>query len=371
VNLSPHARQQITIALVAGTALGCICGSLVIIGMVVQPMVAVAFAKSPTPKPSSTATLFPTITLAPTAAPTRTATDTPLPSPTLTATLAITSPITATGTPLPARTPRPVVQHFLMGRPVGANVPMNYPDPIYLYGTTEGGQYDVHHGEEFENPTGTPLYAVADGTIVTAGSDAQPVCGDDYNTICGAGLSPDTNGYYGKLIVIRLWQDYKGQPVFALYGHVNSISVEVGDDVKQGDLIGNIGMSGVALGPHVHFETRLGSNDYAHTRNPILWMNPLPGRGSLTGRYTDAKGNLVRGAAINLYRADDSFLLSTETYSRDKFPAVNSDDELGENFAVGDLPVGDYNVRINGQSSAQRVTIQDGKLSFVEMGGLQ
>jgi murein DD-endopeptidase MepM/ murein hydrolase activator NlpD len=373
VTLSPTLRFEIIIALIVGIALGCIFGSIAIIGMTLQPVVVAAFVKSPTHTPTPYPTLAPASAtpMPPSATPTRTATSTPTPSPTLTATppLSATNGVTPTRSAVATRTPRSVVQHFLLGRPVGANVPMNYPDPIYLYGTTEGGQYDVHHGEEFENPIGTPLYAVADGTIVTAGTDAIPVCGDDYHTVCGASLSPDTNGFYGKLIVIRLDQDYNGQAVFALYGHVSSISVEVGDDVKQGDLIGNIGMSGVALGPHVHFETRLGSNDYAHTRNPILWMTPLPGRGALVGRYTDAKGNVVRGASVNLYRSDDSFLFSTETYGRDKYPPVNSDDDMGENFAVGDLPAGDYSIRIGGY--AQRFTIQDGKLSFVEIGGLQ
>ncbi len=247
-----------------------------------------------------------------------------------------------------------------------------WPSPTYLYGTTRLGDLDVHHGEEFENPKGTPLYAVADGTIVAVGSDAEPVCGNDYKTVCGASLSPDTNGFYGKLIVIRLWEEYRGQSVYALYGHINSFSVEVGDDVKKGDQIGTIGSEGVALGPHLHFETRLGVNDYAHTRNPILWMTPLSGRGSLAGHYTDAKGNPVRGAIVNIYRADtDTFRLSTETYSRDRWPAVNPDDEIGENFAMGDLPVGEYIVRIAGQPYISRVTIQEGKLSFVEIGGLQ
>jgi murein DD-endopeptidase MepM/ murein hydrolase activator NlpD len=368
VTLSPSLRVEITIALVVGVSLGCIFGSIIVIGMVLQPAVVAALAKSPTATATNTPTPYPTLVPA-SATPTATNTPTARPTSTATPTLAANSSVTSTLSIAATRTPHPVVQHFLLGRPVALSVPMDYPDPIYLYGTTEGGQYDVHHGEEFENPIGTPLYAVADGTIVTAGSDAEPVCGDDYHTICGASLSPETNGYYGKLIVIRLWQDYQGQAVFALYGHVNSISIEVGDDVKAGDPIGSIGMSGVALGPHVHFETRLGSNDYAHTRNSILWMTPLPGHGSFAGRYTDAKGNLVRGASVNIYRADDSFLLSTETYGRDKYPAVNSDDEMGENFAVGDLPVGDYTVRISGQPFAAHVTIQNGKLSFVDIGG--
>ncbi len=241
------------------------------------------------------------------------------------------------------------------------------PDPTYLYGTTRFNDLDVHHGEEFENPIGTPLYAVADGTVVTAGSDDQPICGNDGKSVCGRSL--ESSGFYGKLIVIQLSRLFNGQRVFALYGHLNQINVSKGDQVKQGDAIGNIGMSGIALGPHVHFEIRLDVNDYAHTRNPILWMTPLPGRGSLAGRYLDAKGNPVRGAIVNIFRADNNvFLFSTETYGNDKWPDVNSDDSLGENFAMGDLPAGDYTIHVSGQPFAARVAVQEGKLSFVEIG---
>jgi murein DD-endopeptidase MepM/ murein hydrolase activator NlpD len=261
-----------------------------------------------------------------------------------------------------------------MGLPVALNTalasPLVNPDPYYLYGTTESGKLDVHHGEEFENPIGTPLFAVADGTVVTAGSDVDPICGDDGKTICGEPDPTLPNGYYGNLIVIQLNQQYQGQRVFALYGHMLAINVQVGQAVKQGDGIGTIGMSGVALGPHVHFEVRLGVNDYNHTRNAILWMTPLPGRGSMVGRYTDAKGNLVRGATVNFFHADSAaFLYSTETYGHDRWPPVNSDSEMGENFAMSNLQPGDYLVRIAGQSFTQRFTIQAGKLTFIQIGG--
>jgi murein DD-endopeptidase MepM/ murein hydrolase activator NlpD len=230
------------------------------------------------------------------------------------------------------------------------------------------GDLDVHHGQEFENPLGTPVYAVADGTIVTAGQDNVPLCGDDGTKVCGRDLSPDAGGYYGKVIVLQLAQTYNGQKVFALYGHLSKIGVTKGDVVKRGDAIGEIGASGVALGPHVHFETRLGVNDYAHTRNPILWMTPLPGRGSLAGRVVDYRGNVLRGAIVNIVSADgDGGRFTTETYSRDKYPAVNSDDEIGENFAMADLTPGEYVIRVQGQPMSSRVTIEEGKLVFVEI----
>ncbi len=350
--------RQLLLALVAGTVVGCLCGGIVISVMaLMQRSTAIAaLFQAPTPTPLTIPTAYPTITLMPT----RSSTSTPGARSTL-------LPTMAPPTVPPAPTSRPIVQHFLVGRPVAPSATKLNPSWVYLYGTTEKGDLDVHHGEEFENPPGTPLYAVADGTVVTAGSDETPVCGDDGKTVCGAAIY--TGGFYGKLVVIQLAQAYKAQRVFALYGHMSRVGVKVGDKVKAGDPIGEIGATGVALGPHVHFEIRLGANDYAHTRNPVLWMTPLAGRGTLVGRYADARGNQFHGALVDIYRADGSLLLETETYGHDKWPPVNSDDEIGENFSVGDIPVGDYTVRINGQPLVQRVTVVEGKLSFVELGG--
>ncbi len=128
-------------------------------------------------------------------------------------------------------------------------------------------------------------------------------------------------------------------------------------------------MTGIAIGPHIQFEIRVGANDYASTRNPMLWIAPLPGRGVIAGRYADASGNLIRGAVVDLYRAEEpaKFYRETETYGRDDQPDVNSDDELGENFAMSDLPAGDYIVRVLGKPFAVRLTVEAGKLTFVEI----
>lgn len=239
------------------------------------------------------------------------------------------------------------------------------PALTYLYGTTSHGDYEVHHGEDFVNPSGVSVLAVGNGTIIVAGNDSARMCGDDGKQPCGRDIN-----FFGNVIVLQLDRDFNRQRVFALYGHLSKINVKEGDRVKTGDVLGEVGMTGVAIGPHVHFEICLGVNDYAHTRNPILWMTPLPGRGALVGRYLDSTGKPIPGALVDLYRADDAFLLETETYSRDRYPAVNADDDLRENFAVSDLPAGDYIVRVKGQPLAQRVTVQEGKSSLIEIGGL-
>jgi murein DD-endopeptidase MepM/ murein hydrolase activator NlpD len=356
--------QKIILAIFFGVLLGCLCGSIAI-GLMVAPEIArVAFAPTVTLTPTATVFIRPTITLAPTMTRTSIApvapTATPIPSETVTS----ASP-TMTRTPVPSRTPHVIVYRFLVSRPVPPTATGIIPALTYLYGTTSGGAYDVHHGEEFVNPTGTPLLAVADGTVVTAGNDAQRLCGDDNRKTCGRDIN-----FYGNVVVIRLDQTYDSKTVYVLYGHMNRINVDVGARVRTGDVIGEVGMTGIALGPHVHFEVRLVVNDYAHTYNPILWMTPLAGRGALTGHYLDAKGNPVVGASIGLWRADpETFLYSSETYGRDDFPAVNSASGINDNFAFPDLVPGDYIVRVTGQQYAQRVTVEAGKLAFVDLGG--
>ena len=361
---SHRSLAQILLALGIGIFAGCCCGGVIISALVAQPAVVGWVAPSPTITATPLPRVFATITLAPQA--TRTATPAPfLPPATSPPPVTVTSVVTATRTPIIIRsTPYPVMPHFMLARPVPLGADRTIPAPTYLYGTTSRGDYDVHHGEEFVNPTGTQALAVGDAVVVTAGNDTTSrLCGDDGKKTCGRDIN-----YYGNLVVLQMDRDFNGQRVFALYGHLNRILVKVGDRVKPGDVVGEIGMTGIALGPHLHFEVRLGVNDYTHTRNPILWMTPLQGRGALAGRLIE-KGALVRGATVNLYRADpETLVYATETYSRDEFPPVNSDDEMNENFTFPDLTPGDYIIRIANQQYATRITVEAGKLVFVELG---
>jgi murein DD-endopeptidase MepM/ murein hydrolase activator NlpD len=261
--------------------------------------------------------------------------------------------LTRTPTPSPRPSPTPAAvaaeDHYWFARPIGEE-DNDFVSHFYPYGSTAGGRYQVHHGVEFENPTGTPVLAVASGQVVVAGPDDREVYG----------LFPD---FYGNLVVIRHDREWRDRPVFTLYGHLSRVRVTAGQHVEMGQVIGEVGESGIALGPHLHFEVRVGENTYAATRNPELWLRPHPGRGTLAGRVVDAAGRPVPGILVSLYDAEGRGQRETETYGA----GVNPDAGWQENFVFGDLPAGRYTVQviIDETVLAETVRVVEGRTAFV------
>ncbi|MBC7263430.1 MAG: peptidoglycan DD-metalloendopeptidase family protein [Chloroflexi bacterium] len=245
-------------------------------------------------------------------------------------------------------------EHFWFGRPIPPSG-ADYVSRFYPYGSTAGGELPVHHGVEFVNPTGTPVLAVADATVVWAGDDH----------IIGFGPRRD---FYGTLVVLEHHQRYNGQRLLTLYGHLSRVLVERGQVVRRGEVIGEVGMTGVAMGPHLHFEVRVGRDDYASTRNPELWLEPYPGRGVIAGRLVDGDGNPIPQARIVIRSAGagDDYWREIWTYASD---GINPDDEWGENFALGDVPAGLYIIEVKSAdgTATQRVGVTGGKISFVNI----
>lgn len=213
----------------------------------------------------------------------------------------------------------------------------------------------VHHGVDFGADYGTPLVAVASGEVVVAGTDRDVVYG----------LRPD---FYGRLIVIWLDQTYNGQPVYVLYAHLSEVLVEVGQRVEPGQLIGESGASGAALGPHFHMEVRVGENDYAHTRNPQLWMKPFDGRGAVAVRLVNEDGQLIPDYPVLLSRAalPQALYRGSWSYTDDH---VNGDDVFGENVVFGDIPAGPYWVRgaVSGYEFAAPALVMPGRTTMVTL----
>ena len=269
-----------------------------------------------TPTASST----PTATLFPSATPSVTPTDigTPLARET-------SGP---TWTP-PARAPARLDDHYVLSRPI-ADGATNWVDRTYPYGSTGGRRFPLHHGVEFVNARNTAVLAAAPGEVYFAGDDSASLFG------------PSTR-YYGNLVVLQHdGPAPSGLALFTLYAHLESIAVATGERVSAGDTLGRVGDSGIASGPHLHFEVRVGDPDsYAATRNPELWLRPFRGYGTLAGRVRDAAGNPLLEVTISVRSTD--LLRYVWSYAGD---SVNGDDAFEENFVLGDLPANYYEITV-------------------------
>lgn len=88
-----------------------------------------------------------------------------------------------------------------------------------------------HSGIDYGAPTGTPVRTVGDGVVEFAGVQRG----------------------YGNVIYVK----HTNRQDTTVYGHLSRIHVKTGQSVQQGDKIGEVGATGVATGPHLHFEFRV------------------------------------------------------------------------------------------------------------------
>jgi hypothetical protein len=200
-----------------------------------------------------------------------------------------------------------------------------------------------------------------EGTVVHAGPDDPDV------------LGPYPN-FYGKAVVVRLDQQLPvagGKlDVFVLYGHLSEVVAEVGQEVKAGDLVGRVGMSGIAIGPHLHVEARLGANTYDHSVNPYLWLKPAEGNGAVAVRVLTANGRTWAGAKVSIAQFVGGRAVwgrQIETYLDTE--NIGPDPLWGENGAMGDVPAGSYVLvaNINGESIRTDFVVNAGETTFVEI----
>jgi murein DD-endopeptidase MepM/ murein hydrolase activator NlpD len=247
--------------------------------------------------------------------------------------------------------------HFFLQRPIGPEGKQSI-ERSYPYGSTENGAREPHHGVEFANPYGTPVLAVAEGTVVFAGDDKKV-------TLAWV------PAYYGNVIVLEHHFPGLQQTVYSLYAHLSKIEVKPGQQVSVGKRIGQVGSSGTAIGSHLHFEVRLSVNNYKSNRNPELWLMPLPGTGVLAGHIEDSHGQFLPGR-VNVQRIVDGVLAplsvaAPETYVTKELQPVKSDDVWREGFCVGELPAGDYRLTLvyNDTVYEEMIKIEPGRLTLV------
>jgi murein DD-endopeptidase MepM/ murein hydrolase activator NlpD len=152
--------------------------------------------------------------------------------------------------------------------------------------------YRPHHGVDYAAASGTPVVAVAEGTVSFRG----------------------WKGGYGNMLRIR-----HGGGMETVYGHLSKFAngIRVGSRVSQGQLVGAVGRTGMATGPHLHYEVV----------QKGAWVNPLSLK-NLPGEPINA-AQMARFTAYvqNLEQLDKALLVGQVVES---FDAVRLDAALAQ-----------------------------------------
>ena len=124
-----------------------------------------------------------------------------------------------------------------------------WPLPGYSPGSAYGWRmHPIYHemrfhaGEDIGAPSGTPILAADSGTVAVATYSSS----------------------YGNYVTI-----YHSNGDYTLYAHMSSLAVSAGQSVTQGDVIGYVGSTGWANGPHLHFEIRVNGS----TVDPLSYFS--------------------------------------------------------------------------------------------------
>jgi murein DD-endopeptidase MepM/ murein hydrolase activator NlpD len=246
--------------------------------------------------------------------------------------------------------------HFYFSRPIPTGA-RNWPNPRFRYGSTYFGEETTHTGVDLGAARGTDIVAAGPGEIVWVG----------YGLYRGI---EDPTDPYGLSIAIRHDFGYQDQQLFTVYAHLSSADVWRGQRVEMNDKIGTVGETGHSSGPHLHFEVRLGENRFFSTRNPELWMVPSEGTGVLAGQVLSTRGLPLAEQLIQIHSLETGQRWEVWTYA---IGTVHPDERYNENFAIGDLPAGGYEIKINfvGRSYLKYLYLHPGQTNMIYFQGRQ
>lgn len=187
----------------------------------------------------------------------------------------------------------------------GLSYPVDVSTPITSgFGPRDGG---YHYGVDFGVPEGTPVHALADGTVIAAQDEG-------------------VQGFGGWVV---LSHTIDGKEMSSVYGHINKggVLVTVGQQIKSGDVIANSGNAGESSGPHLHFEIADGNRLTGGTRiDPTTILDRIksgqtatatttPGQNSnqqaaATSTAQDRNASTVIAAGQSLGAADDAIVIA-------------------------------------------------------------
>ncbi len=140
----------------------------------------------------------------------------------------------------------------------------------------------AHNGVDYAAATGTPIKATGDGRVVHVGR----------------------KGGYGNTIVIKHGQSYQ-----TLYAHMSRYAsgIRSGNNVQQGQVIGYVGMTGLATGPHLHYEFQVNGRHVDPLSVKLPASDPIPQseRNNFLAHSNQLMASLDQHGATQLAQLDD------------------------------------------------------------------
>ena len=144
----------------------------------------------------------------------------------------------------------------------------------------------AHKGTDYAAPTGTPVRATSDGRVTWAAR----------------------NGSFGNLVVLKHTGGFETK-----YAHLSRYAVRKGERVRQGDVIGYVGATGGATGPHLHYEFLMSG---VH-QNPRTVHDKLPKAESIESAEMDRFRSQTAGLLQQFSNLNNSLFLTINQPSAD------------------------------------------------------
>lgn len=247
--------------------------------------------------------------------------------------------------------------HFLLENPIKLDY-IFWTTADYRYGYRIKEYGNLHTGLDIPAVEGTPVLASGEGKVVFAG----------YGLLYGAGNKKDP---YGIAVKIKHTGNFEGQTIYTVYTHLEKTLVKVGEEVKTGQTIGKVGLTGNTSGPHLHYEVRILTEEGQFNQNPELWLTPPLEHGVLAGRITNQSGYLLNGWKFILTSLESGRDWVISTYDPDVITYHIHDPYYKENYVLSDLPAGSYQVSMwyNYKHYTSIIEINAGVVNYVNFEG--
>jgi len=238
-------------------------------------------------------------------------------------------------------------QQFRLMRPVPDNIQTN---GSYLFGEPNFQNPSLaHHGIDISIAYDT-VRSASDGIVYAVGYNPNDPVG---------GYEPGGAGNY--IIIKSMWNI---KVIYLNYFHLTKPLKSNGDSIFVNMPIAISGNTGNSTGPHLHFEIREGTQSPSGLRtrrNPELWV-AINGMGAIYGRIPNAaNSSRVDIAPDPKPRPPYTTFGYALTYNFND-PAIQSDDNYGENYAIGDVKPGTYVITALNGTYRRTVTVNAGEV---------